>query len=1218
MNGSRLNPNARGERSSLDALNRTIEGLEARIEDLLKVSSTRDPRLTEQRQRPERLPPEPRAPERRLRVEQDTLQEIRQRQRMLEAARERRPLTDMAERPLRAEPEWAAMPAEPRPLRDSRRASDARPPYADPIERPVARTPSRSDFSAQTVAEALNDLRRELRQDISENIAREMRALREDVQSMRGLTSGQNLSEDVRDELARLADGVDALSQRTPGAAADLRAELEDLRLLIDGMASRDSFERNESRWSQLEERLDEFDTTGIQKELIALAYRIDGVKAELGLMADSPAIRALEDKVLMLATAVEALSARPQDSERIADQFTHIDTRLDEITRAVAFNTNRSRNEAAEHAALRSLEERLIDLNDKIDGLSRMQDAYRLEERLEELAETFARQPQQELTGTLSDLARKIDALAHERQGDGLAQRLEQLTRRIDELANTPAAAEPGLERLESRLDAIAARLDEASRAPRDDSHSLRNLEAQITHLSGLLNAPRQEAGLSEELDQRMAAIESYMTTSDEYVLEAARQAAESVIEAYSRSGSGTKGGEASADHAALLALADDLKQLEELTRGSEERAQETFGSLHRTLVQIAERLDTMESRLSERPLFGAGSAARDRQEAAPLRPPMAAADPAETDDAPRGLLARAAEQLRSETATGGEIALADIGTAADGRTEEPARTGLLASLSRRFRPAQRDTARHSQGGRNRTVIDPAPSIDPADSVNDGPETELLEPGSGVPDVRKILERVRASQAAAGFPEPEAPAGNGERMDYIAAARRAARAAVQEIGPEATEKAPRAAMTEAGAPKRGLKAVFQRHRRPILMAVGAVLLALMAMPLANTLMRSERAPQPGPLTTGAASPARSAPATATAEPAKAAQARPSAPAGSTASASLVAAPVAPVEAGAPEPASRPAAGAAGPIDQQQASANAAPTAAPAIAVPAGIGPQPLAEAAASGNPQALFEIGTRFTEGHGVAADQQEAARWYRMAAERGYPPAQYRLGSLYEKGDGVARDLAEARKLYEAAARAGHAGAMHNLAVLHASGATGSVDYATAVHWFAEAAEHGVADSQFNLAILYARGNGTAQNLPESYKWFAIAAAGGDSDAAAKRDEVARALKPAELESARQKAAAWQQQPLDPRANGTNMPQDWVEKGNGSASIDMDKAIRSIQAILNRNGFDAGQPDGLMGRKTLAAIKAFQRQNGLPEDGNITEALVRKLLAQTEARGA
>ena len=115
-----------------------------------------------------------------------------------------------------------------------------------------------------------------------------------------------------------------------------------------------------------------------------------------------------------------------------------------------------------------------------------------------------------------------------------------------------------------------------------------------------------------------------------------------------------------------------------------------------------------------------------------------------------------------------------------------------------------------------------------------------------------------------------------------------------------------------------------------------------------------------------------------------------------------------------------------------------------------------------------------------------------------------------------------------------------------------------------------------------------------------------------------MARALKPAELDAARQKATSWQPQPLDARANGTNMPQDWVEKSNGSASIDMDKAIRNIQAILNRSGYDAGQPDGLMGRKTLAAIKAFQRQNGLPDDGNISEALVRKLLAQNEARGA
>ena len=69
---------------------------------------------------------------------------------------------------------------------------------------------------------------------------------------------------------------------------------------------------------------------------------------------------------------------------------------------------------------------------------------------------------------------------------------------------------------------------------------------------------------------------------------------------------------------------------------------------------------------------------------------------------------------------------------------------------------------------------------------------------------------------------------------------------------------------------------------------------------------------------------------------------------------------------------------------------------------------------------------------------------------------------------------------------------------------------------------------------------------------------------------------------------------------------------------SIDMGKAIRNIQAILNRNGFDAGQPDGLMGKKTVTAIRAFQRSNGLAEDGTISEALVRKLLEKNKVQGA
>src|SRR5690606_34223392 len=122
-----------------------------------------------------------------------------------------------------------------------------------------------------------------------------------------------------------------------------------------------------------------------------------------------------------------------------------------------------------------------------------------------------------------------------------------------------------------------------------------------------------------------------------------------------------------------------------------------------------------------------------------------------------------------------------------------------------------------------------------------------------------------------------------------------------------------------------------------------------------------------------------------------------------------------------------------------------------------------------------------------------------------------------FYEKGIGVARDIAEAKRWYRQAAESGNASAMHNLAVLHAMGAEGDADNEAASRWFLRAAELGVRDSQFNLGILSAKGVGMEQNLQEAYKWFALVAKAGDKDAAEKRDEIARALRPEQLETAR-----------------------------------------------------------------------------------------------------
>jgi localization factor PodJL len=99
---------------------------------------------------------------------------------------------------------------------------------------------------------------------------------------------------------------------------------------------------------------------------------------------------------------------------------------------------------------------------------------------------------------------------------------------------------------------------------------------------------------------------------------------------------------------------------------------------------------------------------------------------------------------------------------------------------------------------------------------------------------------------------------------------------------------------------------------------------------------------------------------------------------------------------------------------------------------------------------------------------------------------------------------------------------------------GADGPPDAEKALQWFLAAGDYGVRDSQYNLGVIYARGLGTAQNLQASYKWFAIAASQGDTDAGARRDEVAKLLNGDDLAKARAAVQAWHAKPPLAEANG------------------------------------------------------------------------------------
>ncbi len=286
--------------------------------------------------------------------------------------------------------------------------------------------------------------------------------------------------------------------------------------------------------------------------------------------------------------------------------------------------------------------------------------------------------------------------------------------------------------------------------------------------------------------------------------------------------------------------------------------------------------------------------------------------------------------------------------------------------------------------------------------------------------------------------------------------------------------------------------------------------------------------------------------------------------------------------------------------------------------VPTGSGPAALVAAASSGDAKALFQLGMRYSEGDTVTRNMSESAKWFQRSADVGFAPAQYSIGSLYEKGIGVERDITMASKWYEKAAAQGNARAMHNLAVIQAMGNPPEIqpNIERAVEWFQKAANFGIKDSQFNLGILYGQGMGVPQNLGESYKWFALAAKTGDNDAGKKRDEVANAMDPDDLDEARKEVNNWAPRKLNVEANRVAVPEEWRGRGGSSkqsAAVSTNSPIKQAQALLNQRGFSVGEPDGLMGPKTKKAIIEFQRGAGIPVTGAVDTRLLKALDIQT-----
>ena len=88
-----------------------------------------------------------------------------------------------------------------------------------------------------------------------------------------------------------------------------------------------------------------------------------------------------------------------------------------------------------------------------------------------------------------------------------------------------------------------------------------------------------------------------------------------------------------------------------------------------------------------------------------------------------------------------------------------------------------------------------------------------------------------------------------------------------------------------------------------------------------------------------------------------------------------------------------------------------------------------LKQRAQNGDMNAALRLGWSYLAGKGVPRDDQQAAKWFQVAATKGSRDAEFALGYLYEQGRGVERDYRQAIQYYFAAAKQGQASAENNL---------------------------------------------------------------------------------------------------------------------------------------------------------------------------------------------
>ncbi|MBV9982532.1 hypothetical protein [Bradyrhizobium sp.] len=858
-----------------------------------------------------------------------------------------------------------------------------------------------------------------------------------------------------------------------------------------------------------------------------------------------------LERYLVNITSQIEALQRPNDEIERLIAAFRG---ELAEIRQALT--------EAMPRRAIEQIENDIRALARRIDenrqSGSDTQALASIERALGEIREVLrSLTPAEQLTGydeAIRNLTAKLDLIVRESDDPGTVEQLESAISALRAIVAN-IASNDALARLADDVRLLSTKVDQLTR-PSDNADSFAMLEQRIAALTSALEN-RERPSAAENSEQLEGALRSLTERIDR--LQIGSDSASALAHLEQRVTYLLERLESSNDHRSgnLVRVEDGLQDvLRHL-----ERQQETFAALvesrrnapppppdtglfdlvkrelsdirfsqtetdrltqdsleavHNTLGHVVDRLAMIETDLRSArsaPLQPVMSPAL-----APSEPPMPAPGPAQ----------QARPELPNPAASQPPFNQAPF-------SQAPFNPAPFAAAPRDFHAASPPIPAISAIAPKAIseILEPHAAAARPAFAPDLPPDHPLEPGTR-PGARLSTpsERIAASESAISE-IPASPREPVSSSSFIAAARRAAQAAAaQPTNDKSSRKPPSGAAktVDKSGDKPKAPSTTASKIRSVLVGVSVVVIVLAvfktalslldggsAPPAVERVKESAKEPPPQPPADSGARPFMPDPATPslTSPTPIGRQSFNNSSASSAAASASVAIP--PSSAASPTPTGSEVTGtvAAPPASAARKSAM--------IQIPANeklpdaISGQGLRSAALKGDPAAAYEIGLRFAEGKGIAANLEEAAKWYDRAAQAGVIPAVFRLGTFYEKGLGVKRDLDLAHRYYLQAAERGNAKAMHNLAVLEADGGGKGANYTTASAWFRKAADRGVADSQYNLGILYARGIGVEQNLAESYKWFSLAASQGDADAGHKRDDVAKRLDAQSLAAAK-----------------------------------------------------------------------------------------------------